>query len=220
VWHRWSGGEGDPLEKAVTAISELLDLLSRAGKPATSVPLFDLMIAAIMVLSGLALLTLLILVVLADPLARWLAGRAAAEEAPRLPVETDDGPDDLRTLPDPRVAIIRAYGRFERALAEAGAPRTPWQTPAEFMRTTVARLPVAISPVTRLTRLLEIARFSDRTLHIEARDTACDCLDEIRTVLAAQPRPPETAHPTEPRPPETAHPRFKPGTPSDTTYAP
>jgi Domain of unknown function (DUF4129) len=186
VWRRWSGAESDPLEKAVTAIAELLELLRGAGKPATSVPLFDLTIAAIMVLSGLALLTLLILVVLADPLARWLAGRAGVGATPRPPADIDDGPDDLRALPDPRVAIIRAYGRFERALAEAGAPRTPWQTPAEFLRTTVGRLPVATSPVTRLTALLEVARFSDRTLGIEARDTACDCLDEIRAALGAE----------------------------------
>jgi hypothetical protein len=187
VWHRRSAGEGDPIEKAVTAIADLLNLLRGAGKPATSVPLFDLTIAVILVLSGLVLLTLLILVVLADPLARWWAGRAVTETSPRLPDDIDDGPDDLRTVADPRVAIIRAYGRFERALAQAGTPRTPWQTPAEFMRTTVARVPVAISPVTELTTLLEVARFSDRALGVEARDTACDCLDEIRAALEPKP---------------------------------
>jgi predicted nucleic acid-binding protein len=185
VWHRRSGQEGDPIERAVTAIAGLLELLRGAGKPSTSIPLFDVTIAAIMVLSGLALLTLLILVALADPLAKWWAGRAAAGVTPQLP-DIADGPDDLRTLADPRLAIVRAYGRFERALARAGTPRTPWQTPAEFMRTTVARLPGAISPVTRLTTLLEVARFSDRPLGIEARDTACDCLDEIRTALDAR----------------------------------
>jgi hypothetical protein len=207
VWHRRSGQEGDPIERAVTAIAGLLGLLRGAGKPSTSIPLFDVTIAAIMVLSGLALLTLLILVALADPLAKWWAGRAAAGVTPQLP-DIADGPDNLRTLADPRLAIVRAYGRFERALARAGTPRTPWQTPAEFMRTTVARLPGAISPVTRLTTLLEIARFSDRPLGIEARDTACDCLDEITAALETQPPPPETAHP-----------RFKLGKRSDTTYA-
>jgi hypothetical protein len=207
IWHRSTGGKDDPLERAVTAIAGLLNLLRGAGKPSTSIPLFDVTIAAIMVLSGLALLTLLILVALADPLAKWWAGRAAAGVTPQLP-DIADGPDDLRTLADPRLAVVRAYGRFERALAQAGTPRTPWQTPAEFMRTTVARLPGAISPVTRLTTLLEIARFSDRPLGIEARDTACDCLDEITAALETQPPPPETAHP-----------RFKLGKRSDTTYA-
>lgn len=208
VWHRSSGGEDDPLKRAVTAIAELLALLRSSGKPSTSIPIFDLTIAAIMVLSGLALVTLLILVALADPLAKWWAGRAAAGVTPRLADDAADGPDDLRTLADPRVAIIRAYGRFERALARAGTPRTPWQTPAEFMRTTVARLPAAILPVTRLTRLLEVARFSDRPLGIEARDNACDCLDAIRAALTAEPRLSEPAHP-----------RFKPGKRSDTENA-
>ena len=82
-----------------------------------------------------------------------------------------------------RVAIIRAYGRFERALAGARAPRAVWQTPAEFMGTTLARLPVAAAPVRRLTALFEIARFSAHPVGAEARDTACDCLDQIGAAL-------------------------------------
>ena len=80
-------------------------------------------------------------------------------------------------------AIIRAYGRFERALAAARAPRAAWQTPAEFMRTTLARLPVPAAPVRRLTALFEVARFSTHPLGAEARDAACDSLDEIGTAL-------------------------------------
>jgi hypothetical protein len=91
--------------------------------------------------------------------------------------------DDLRAEPDPRVAIIRAYDRFERALADVRAPRAPWQTPAEFMRTTLVRLPIPVPPVERLTTLFEVARFSDRPLGAEARTAACDCLDEITTAL-------------------------------------
>jgi len=90
---------------------------------------------------------------------------------------------DLRAEPDARVAIIRAYGRFERALAAARAPRAAWQTPAEFMRTTLARLPVPAAPVRRLTALFEVARFSTHPLGAEARDAACDSLDEIGTAL-------------------------------------
>ena len=82
-----------------------------------------------------------------------------------------------------RLAIIRAYGRFERALAGARAPRAVWQTPAEFMGTTLARLPVAAAPVRRLTALFEIARFSAHPVGPEARDAACDCLDQIGAAL-------------------------------------
>jgi AcrR family transcriptional regulator len=92
-------------------------------------------------------------------------------------------------VPDARAAIIRAYGRFEHALAAARAPRAPWQTPAEFMRTTLARLPVPVPPVERLTALFEIARFSNRPVDAQARDTACDCLDEINAALDTEPPP-------------------------------
>jgi hypothetical protein len=55
------------------------------------------------------------------------------------------------------------------------------------MRTTLARLPVPAPPVARLTALFEIARFSDRHVGAEARDTACDCLDEITAALDTEP---------------------------------
>ena len=58
-----------------------------------------------------------------------------------------------------------------------------WQTPAEFMRATLARLPLPAAPVRRLTALFEVARFSAHPLGLEARDVACDCLDEIGTAL-------------------------------------
>jgi hypothetical protein len=84
------------------------------------------------------------------------------------------------------VAIVLAYARFEAALATARAPRSSWQTPAEFMRTTLARLPLPAAPVERLTALFELARFSDRPLGGEARDAACDCLDAITSALDAE----------------------------------
>jgi hypothetical protein len=51
------------------------------------------------------------------------------------------------------------------------------------MRTTLLRLPLPAAPVQRLTALFELARFSDRPLSGESRDTACDCLDAITTAL-------------------------------------
>ena len=38
---------------------------------------------------------------------------------------------DLRAEPDPRKAVIAAYAQMERALAEAGLPRTPAEAPRE-----------------------------------------------------------------------------------------
>jgi hypothetical protein len=184
LWQHWSGREGHPIEKAFTAIAELLELLRSSRKPPISVPFFDVTIAVLVLLAALAVFALMVLILFADRLEKWWAGRAAALAAPLLPdAFADDGLDDLRAQPDPRGAIIRVYGRFEHALAAARAPRAPWQTPTEFMRATVARLPVPGPPVERLTALFEIARFSERPLGAEARDAACDCLDEIRAAL-------------------------------------
>jgi hypothetical protein len=189
IWNRWAGEEGHPIETAFTAIGNLLDLLARARKPAASVPAFDFTIAALVLLFALAIFALMVLVTLAGPLERWWAGRVAVGAARALPEPLADDRDDLRAVPDARAAVIRAYGRFEHALAAARAPRAPWQTPAEFMRSIFARLPVPVPPVERLTALFEIARFSNRPVDAQARDTACDCLDEIKAALDTEPPP-------------------------------
>jgi hypothetical protein len=177
----WASPDANPLERAFTTIADFLDLLARARKAPTSVPAFDLTIAVLALAVALAVFVLMLLVVVAGPLEKWLA-RRAAEPAPAV-TGAVGRLDDLRSEPDPRTAVIRAYGRFERAAAAARAPRAPWQTPAEFMRATFVRLPVPAPPVERLTALFELARFSDRRLGADARAAACDCLDEITTAL-------------------------------------
>ena len=177
----WSGGDGQPIEKAFAALAGLLDLLTLADKPPTSIPSLDMAIAVLLVLLTVGIFALMVLVALADRLETWWTERGRTAPAARETLAAIQA--DLRAEPDARRAIIRAYGRFERALAGARAPRAAWQTPAEFMRTTLARLPVAAAPVRRLTALFEVARFSAHPLGVEARDAACDCLDEIGTAL-------------------------------------
>ena len=190
VWNPWADGEAHPIETAFTAIAGLLDLLARSRKAPTSMPFFDLTIAVLLLALAVAIFVLMVLVVTAERLEKWWAGRgrrAAASPAP----DRDERLDDLRAEPDARAAVIRAYSRFEHAAAAAHAPRVAWQTPAEFMRTTVERLAVPARPVERLTALFELARFSDRPVAGAARDTACDCLDEIATALDMPPPPRE-----------------------------
>jgi hypothetical protein len=185
LWNRWSGQEQHPIERAFTALAGLLDLIAHYRKPVTSVAFFDLTIAAAIVLFALGLFALLVLVALAERLEKWWAARNA-DDTPAPPVPVDERVDDPRAEADPRTAIVRAYARFEHALAAAHAPRSPWQTPAEFMRSTLARLPVPAPPVRQLTALFELARFSDRPLGAEAREAACDCLDAITTAIDAE----------------------------------
>ena len=183
VWRYWSGPDGQPIEKAFAAIAGLLDLLTLPQKPPTSIPSLELAIAALLLLLALAVFAVMVLVAMADRLEKWWTQREGADRPPAVPDPLALIQADLRAEPDARVAIIRAYGRFERALAAARAPRAAWQTPAEFMRTTLARLPVPAAPVRRLTALFEVARFSTHPLGAEARDAACDSLDEIGTAL-------------------------------------
>ena len=183
VWRYWSGPDGQPIEKAFAVIAGLLDLLTLPQKPPTSIPSLELAIAALLLLLALAVFAVMALVVMADRLEKWWTQREGADRPPAVPETLALIQADLRAEPDARVAIIRAYGRFERALAAARAPRAAWQTPAEFMRTTLARLPVPAAPVRRLTALFEVARFSTHPLGAEARDAACDSLDEIGTAL-------------------------------------
>ena len=185
VWNGATGDDAHPIEAAFTALADLLDFLARSRKAPTSVPFFDFTITSLVLLGALAIFSLMVLVTLADHLEKWWRDRAASVAAAPGADELPDL-DDLRAEPDPRVAIIRAYSRFEHALAGVRAPRAPWQTPAEFMRTTLARGRVPIPPVKRLTTLFEIARFSDRPLGVEARAAACDSLDEITTALDAE----------------------------------
>jgi hypothetical protein len=170
-------------EVPFAAISQLLDLLAAARKAPASIPFFDVAVAVLAVLLSLGVFTLMVLVALAEPLARWRAGRANDDAAGSMRDAVTESLDDLRSVPDARAAILRVYRHFERALSDARAPRAPWQTPSEFMRAALARLPVPLVAVERLTGLFEIARFSDRHLGTEARDAACDCLDEIKMAL-------------------------------------
>jgi hypothetical protein len=103
----------------------------------------------------------------------------------RAPLTTavEESLDDLRREPDARTAILRIYGNFERALASASLPRRPWQTPIEFMRTALAKLPLPAQAIARLTALFELARFSGHAITPTQRDIAWQSLIEIRDTL-------------------------------------
>jgi len=189
LWYlitRYGGaGEVHPIDRAMSAIADLLDFLANSRKPPTSIPFLDAAVGTLLVLFALSVFALMVLVTMADRLARWWGAGRAPAGVPPVPGVLVGPKVDPRAEPDARAAIILAYGRFEGALAAARAPRAPWQTPAEFMRATAARrLPVPARPVERITALFEIARFSDRPVGADARDAACDCLDEIEAALA------------------------------------
>jgi hypothetical protein len=91
--------------------------------------------------------------------------------------------DDLRTLPDARLAIIRCYDRFERALAGADVRRPPWQTATEFMRTALAHPLLPADGVRELTSLFEVARFSRHEIGPPHRERAWRALMAVKAAL-------------------------------------
>jgi hypothetical protein len=139
---------------------------------------------ALALAAGLGALALALSLALGDRRARR---EPEPETPPAAPLEAavTAGLEDLRAEPDPRRAIARCYARFERAAAAAGLPRRPWFTPAEFMGEALDRRPEAGAAVTALTRLFELARFSQHALGRGDRDRAIEALDEIRAALDA-----------------------------------
>jgi len=123
----------------------------------------------------------------------WLAARgrrstlgpppAAPEEA--LADVLAETLDDLRAETDARRAVIRAYGRMERALAASGLARAPAEAPDEYLVRVLADLPVSRGSAARLTALFAWARFSGHDVRPEMKDEAIDTLEQVQRELAA-----------------------------------
>jgi uncharacterized protein DUF4129 len=108
--------------------------------------------------------------------------RRAPEE---LAAALDDSIDDLRTEPDLRRAIVAAYARMERALAEAGIPRHHSEAPLEYMERALLTLDTSAAAVRTLTDLFALARFSQHEPDPSMRDEAIDALVAVRDELRA-----------------------------------
>jgi hypothetical protein len=156
--------------------------LSDLGLPSASMPAFSVVVAALMVGAGLTSLALVCWLLFGERLTEWWRGSAGAPREP-LGAAVEESLDDLHLEPDPRRAIIRCYRRFEVALAESRVARAPWQTPMEFMREALGRLPLPAEAVRRLTGLFELARFSDEPMAPEHREAAWASLSDIRGEL-------------------------------------
>ena len=95
----------------------------------------------------------------------------------------DDSLDDLRRDPDVRRAIIAAYARMETALAHAGVPRAPAETPFEYLARSLVELDTSADAARRLTDLFERAKFSQHEPTEETRTEAIDALIAVRDEL-------------------------------------
>ena len=150
--------------------------------PETSSPWFSGVVAVLALTVGAGCLALILWILFGDRLIEsWEGLKPRTSEG--LLEAIDDSLDALRREADARRAIIRCYRRFEHALIRRGVPRDPWETPTEFMRRALGRLPLPPPVVKNLIDLFHLARFSEHPLGPRERDHAVDALLEIRTAL-------------------------------------
>jgi len=166
----------------------LAPALRPAGEGAMASPVTTGLVGAVAVLAAFAALGFVWWLAFGD---RWMR-RQPFDDRYRgqvaQAVEASLG--DLASEPDARLAIRKIYQNFERVLAGAEVRRRPWQTPAEFARAALARLPLPRQLVEELTRLFEIARFSTHPLGASERERAWQSLTAIRSEMeAARERP-------------------------------
>src|SRR3989442_15537852 len=93
--------------------------------------------------------------------------------------------DDLRAEPDTRIAVIAAYARLERTLAAFGMPRRESDAPLEYLRRILLDLDVGALHASRLTQLLEQAKFSTRDVGPQMKTEAIELLEAVRADLYA-----------------------------------
>jgi Domain of unknown function (DUF4129) len=151
--------------------------------PVVSLPWLGWLLGLVGLVAGLASLAVALVLLFAERIADWLERRNRLATAAPLREAVEESLDDLAGEPDLRTAVIRCYRRFERFAAQARVPRAPWQTSSEFVLEALARLALPRAPVEQLTRLFELARFSDHPLEPGELDRARGCLEEIRAAL-------------------------------------
>jgi len=136
---------------------------------------------------GLALAALIVIVFLA-----WLFWPASRRReirvrAPQLEaivtVAVEESLDLLRSMADPRQAIIAAYASMEGSMSRAGWPRRLSEAPVEFVTRILAAAAGMSGDLMRLTELFEVAKFSDHVIDERMRDDAIRALSGIRERL-------------------------------------
>jgi hypothetical protein len=186
LWLGWApvGESGALLHRPFRLSPAPPPFRAAAGKPVVSFPLFTGAVAVLALLAALGSLGLALWIFFGDRLARWWHGPLSfGRGTERLGQAVEESLDDLRREPDARRAIIRCYRRFEQVLARSGVPRAPWETPVEFMRAALGRLPLPDAAVGTLTGLFEVSRFSHHPLDVTEREAAWESLLEIKAAL-------------------------------------
>ena len=154
-------------------------------RPVVGAPAFGRTLSVVLLAVAVGTFGLVVWLWLGDRLARWWGRPSEPSPAAPLIEAIDESLEDLAREPDARRAVILCYRRFERWLGDSGVPRAPWETPMEFLRRALGRLPIPPEATAVLTRLFELSRFSHHVLAAAERDAAVRALTAIRAVLEA-----------------------------------
>ncbi|MEM7095664.1 MAG: DUF4129 domain-containing protein [Actinomycetota bacterium] len=93
---------------------------------------------------------------------------------------------EIERQPRPREAIVRVYAALETGLGRPELARRSAETPGLFVRRILGSFRELDVPVHDLTRLFELARFSDHEITEDMRQQAMHSLSAIRQYYAAR----------------------------------
>jgi hypothetical protein len=127
--------------------------------------------------------------------ARRSAAEPEAGEAPSAGTEDDAevaalaieaALESLRDPVDPRGAVIAAYARMERVLAERELGRRTPEAPREYLARVLSERGMPERSLTTLTSLFEEARFSLHPISYDASRRALSALENTRVALKCE----------------------------------
>jgi Domain of unknown function (DUF4129) len=101
-------------------------------------------------------------------------------EASATVAAVDRSLEALRGEPDPRRAVIAAYGAMELSLSGAGFGRRRSEAPLEYLRRVLAVPRLAADEIGTLTNLFQHAKFSRHAVDEPMRNRAITALERIR----------------------------------------
>ena len=105
---------------------------------------------------------------------------------PSLLSEIEASEADLRTIGDPRAAIIACYSRMQKVVYGAGVSRRESDTPYELLDRLLLDQRISQESARALTELFETAKFSIRPIDESMRTRALEALGGIRSSLEEQ----------------------------------
>jgi Domain of unknown function (DUF4129) len=154
---------------------------SDAQRVGASAPVIHWWVVAAVVAVAVAMVALLLVV----RRRRWraLTDRPQADRRGEAIGAVDYSLDALEAEPDSRMAVIAAYARMERWLAQAGVPRAAWEAPFEYLERVLIELGAPAAIAASLAELFERARFAPHPVAGSMKRRAIEVLVELRSEL-------------------------------------